>query len=306
MNSTPGWIYHPPFPKTWTRRRLLSLAHWANGLAFRDIQFSSAAEGGKPVIKIAEIKSGISKQTKYTTQIFDDAVRVRAGDLLFSWSGQPESSIDAHWWRGPEGWLNQHVFRVTPVEGVDTTFFHHLLRYLKPHFVAIARNKQTTGLGHVTRQDLENMIVAVPSLAEQRAIGYVLGALDDKIDLNRRIAAVPVAVNQGFIAMVCERRVPNLYVLFWCYRNLDYVRSIASGTTFAEISKRAFRPLPVIVPPAPLLTAWTDLVRPLYDRMVTSARQCESLTGMRELLLPRLMSGGIRIADAGRAGGRLG
>ena len=120
------------------------------------------------------------------------------------------------------------------------------------------------------------------------------------------IAAVPVAVNQGFIAMVCERRVPNLYVLFWCYRNLDYVRSIASGTTFAEISKRAFRPLPVIVPPAPLLTAWTDLVRPLYDRMVTSARQCESLTGMRDLLLPRLMSGGIRIADAGRAGGRLG
>ena len=30
-------------------------------------------------------------------------VRVRPGDLLFSWSGQPETSIDAFWWRGPDG-----------------------------------------------------------------------------------------------------------------------------------------------------------------------------------------------------------
>ena len=185
-SSAPSWHYRPLFPKHWQRRSLLALAHWVNGLAFRNIQFSPAAAGGKPVIKIAEIKGGISAQTKFTTQTFDDAVRVRAGDLLFSWSGQPETSIDAYRWRGPEGWLNQHVFRVTPVD-VDTAFFHYLLRYLNPHFVAIAKNKQTTGLGHVTRRDLETMRVAVPSPSEQRAIGHVLGSLDDKIDLNRRM-----------------------------------------------------------------------------------------------------------------------
>ena len=181
------WLYRPLFPKHWQRRSLLSLAYWVNGLAFRNIQFSPAAEGGKPVIKIAEIKGGITAQTKFTTQTFDDAVRVRAGDLLFSWSGQPETSIDAYRWRGREGWLNQHVFRVTPVDGVDTAFFNYLLRYLNPHFVAIAKNKQTTGLGHVTRRDLENMRVAVPPLPEQRAIGQMLGTLDEKIDLNRRM-----------------------------------------------------------------------------------------------------------------------
>ena len=115
------------------------------------------------------------------------------------------------------------------------------------------------------------------------------------------IAAVPAAVNQGFIAMVCDRRLPNLYVLFWCYRNLDYVRGIAGGSTFAEISKRAFRPLPVIVPPAPLLAGWIDLVSPLYDRMVANARQCAPLTGMRDLMLRQLMSGRIRISDAENA-----
>ena len=155
-----------------------------NGLAFRNIQFSPT---GKPVIKIAEIKGGISEQTKFTNQTFDDSVRIEPGDLLFSWSGQPETSIDAFWWRGPEGWLNQHVFRVTSADCIDAAFFYYLLRYLNPNFVDIARNKQTTGLGHVTKRDLENIEAAFPPLPEQRAIAHVLGTLDDKIELNRRM-----------------------------------------------------------------------------------------------------------------------
>jgi type I restriction enzyme S subunit len=180
-----GWLYHPDYPDDWERCSLYSLARWVNGLAFRDIQFSPS---GMPVIKIAEIKGGISGQTKLTEQTFDESVRVRPGDLLFSWSGQPETSIDAFWWRGPEGWLNQHVFRVTTAEGIDSTFFYYLLRYLKPNFVGIARNKQTTGLGHVTKRDLENIEGAYPVPAEQRAIAHILGTLDDKIELNRRMS----------------------------------------------------------------------------------------------------------------------
>ena len=182
--SEGDWLYHPDFSKHWERSPLYSLAQWVNGLAFRNIQFSPM---GKPVIKIAEIKGGISGQTKFTQQEFDDSVRVRVGDLLFSWSGQPETSIDAFWWNGPEGWLNQHVFRVTTNTDVNTTFFYYLLRYLKPNFVGIARNKQTTGLGHVTRRDLENIEAALPTLPEQRVIAHILGTLDDKIELNRRM-----------------------------------------------------------------------------------------------------------------------
>ena len=178
------WLYHPQFPEHWGRRPLYSMAQWVNGLAFRNIQFS---ETGMPVIKIAELKGGISGQTKFTEQTFEESVHVIAGDLLFSWSGQPESSIDAFWWRGPEGWLNQHIFRVTPEHNVDEAFFYYLLRYLRPNFVAIARNKQTTGLGHVTKQDLGEIEAALAPLPEQRAIAHVLGTLDDKIELNRRM-----------------------------------------------------------------------------------------------------------------------
>ena len=179
-----GWLYQPKFPEHWERKRLYSLANWVNGLAFRNIAFGPT---GMPVIKIAEIKNGITNQTKFTQQEFDESVRISHGDMLFSWSGQPESSIDVSWWHGPEGWLNQHIFRVTPDPCVDDKFFYYLLRHLKPNFVGIARNKQTTGLGHVTKKDIEEIEVALPALFEQQAIAHVLCTLDDKIELNRRM-----------------------------------------------------------------------------------------------------------------------
>jgi type I restriction enzyme S subunit len=182
-SSSLGWLYHPSFRDEWERHQLYGLARWVNGLAFRNIQFSNH---GEPVIKIAEVKNGISDQTKLTQQVFDDSVRIKSGDLIFSWSGQPETSIDVFRWRGPEGWLNQHLFRVTPEEVVYEPFFYHLLSYLRPNFVGIARNKQTTGLGHVTKRDLEAIAVGLPPFSEQRCIAEVLGALDDKIEANRR------------------------------------------------------------------------------------------------------------------------
>ncbi len=48
-------------------------------------------------------------------------------------------------------------------------------------------------------------------------------------------------------------RLPDVFVLFWCYENLDYIKGIPGGSTFAEIGKNVFRPVPVIVPTEPVL-----------------------------------------------------
>lgn len=178
------WLYRPKFPHAWTRCRLYDLASWTNGMAFRNIHFSA---GGRPIIKIAEIKTGITGRTKFTDADYDRCYYIRQGDMLFSWSGQPETSIDVSWWSGPEGWLNQHIFKVTPSDSCDKYFFYYLLKYLKTNFIAIAGNKQTTGLGHVTKVDLETIEVRIPPKSVQRAIARILGTLDNKIELNRRM-----------------------------------------------------------------------------------------------------------------------
>lgn len=167
------------------RYPLYDLALWKNGLAFKKINFSDT---GVPVIKIAELNNGISGNTSYTKQVFSDDVHLKKEDLLFSWSGNPQTSIDIFKFQLQEGWLNQHIFKVTPNEEiVDRDYFYFLMKYLKPWFIQIASNKQTTGLGHVTIADIKRMSVLVPSLTMQKKIVDVLKPIDDKIQINSSI-----------------------------------------------------------------------------------------------------------------------
>ena len=161
---------------------LYSLAKWTNGLAYKDFHFSTT---GVPIIKIAELKNGITSQTQFTNDIFDESVKLNYDDLLFSWSGNPDTSIDVFRYRRNDGWLNQHIFKVVP-NGVSKDYLFYLLKSLQPTFAFIASNKQTTGLGHVTIADLKSLNVYVHSLKEQRHIVDILGSIDEKIENNEQ------------------------------------------------------------------------------------------------------------------------
>ena len=112
------------------------------------------------------------------------------------------------------------------------------------------------------------------------------------------IAEVRTAVNQGFIAMVCRKRLPNLYVLCWCHENLDLIKDISGGSTFAEINKKAFRPLPLVVPSKSILGVYDGASRSLYDRVVSNTKESALLVFLRDMLLPKLVSGEMRLRDA--------
>ena len=165
-----------------TRYSLFDLASWKNGFAFKQTHFS---ESGVPIVKIAELNNGIGSTTAYTQQVFSDDVHLKKRDLLFSWSGNPQTSIDIFRFSLEEGWLNQHIFKVTPKEELVTKdYFFFLMKYLKPHFTQIATNKQTTGLGHITIADIKRISVIIPSLEIQKAIVAHIKPIDDKITLN--------------------------------------------------------------------------------------------------------------------------
>ena len=183
-NVEKGNIYKPIYYGNWEEKILYDLAIWKNGLAFKNINFT---DSGKPVIKIAELKNGITAQTKFTQDVFDDSVYLKKGDMLFSWSGNPETSIDVFYYNLPDGWLNQHIFKIQTKDSVFYRYFFYILKYLKPNFIAIATNKQTTGLGHVTINDLKKLKIKLPPLEKQKKIASILSSLDDKIELNNRM-----------------------------------------------------------------------------------------------------------------------
>jgi type I restriction enzyme S subunit len=106
---------------------------------------------------------------------------------------------------------------------------------------------------------------------------------------------VPLAINQGFIAMQCTGVLGPQFVLQWTRNNMDEILSRAGGTTFAEISKSAFRPIPIAVPSGATAKRFEEVVRAMHEMLVANVRESETLGTLRDALLPKLLAGEVRL-----------
>jgi len=158
-----------------------------------------------------------------------------------------------------------------------------------PVLLATERHLTDEGLAKVSSGQLP---VGTVLLSSRAPIGYLA------------TAETPVSVNQGIIAMVCDGELPNLYVLHWTRANMDRVLTNANGSTFMEISKRNFRPITAVVPSRAVLRCFMQIVEPMHQRIVSSLKQIQHLSALRDTLLPKLISGVLRVKDAERIAGR--
>lgn len=170
-------------PEGWHVKPVIESAEFINGAAYKNMHFSDAVDA-LPVIKIAELKNGIGPGTQYTNSDLGQKFRLDTGDVLFSWSGSPDTSIDTFIYTGGPAWLNQHIFKVVSTSNEKRCFTYWLLKYLNPTFIEIARDKQTTGLGHVTRADMQRIKFAEPSEDVAKAFYQKAGALMNRIQSN--------------------------------------------------------------------------------------------------------------------------
>ena len=93
------------------------VADYINGRAFKPTEWEST---GKPIIRIQNLTNS-STEINRTTGTFEEKYLVRSGDLLFAWS----ASLGAYIWNGENGWLNQHIFKVIPKEGVSKKYLYY-------------------------------------------------------------------------------------------------------------------------------------------------------------------------------------
>jgi type I restriction enzyme S subunit len=200
-----------PLPRGWSSRSLYGTGEFINGAAYKAFR-PNLEQRGLPIIKIAELKAGITSQTAYSDVEMPEKYRLESGDILFSWSGNPDTSIDTFVWSHGSALLNQHIFKVVPGADRERTLVLAMLKHLRPTFAEIARNKQTTGLGHITVADLKELRVTSP--------------------------------------------------------------------------------------PSAIIEAWAQIADPIHSRMLCNQYQIRLLDNLREALLPRLISGKLRLPDA--------
>jgi type I restriction enzyme S subunit len=84
---------------------------------------------------------------------------------------------------------------IRPKNHNNARFIEFVLRYMEPYWYAIEGGGSV--FGNATRSDIEELRIPWLQGTEQRAIAEVLGALDDKIELNRRMNATLEAMAQA-------------------------------------------------------------------------------------------------------------
>ncbi|HEY3317195.1 MAG TPA: restriction endonuclease subunit S [Coriobacteriia bacterium] len=89
--------------------------------------------------------------------------------------------------------------------------------------------------------------------------------------------------------LYCMLRDPHFHAVLAGYTN---------GTTVNMLPSDAFEHPRIVVPPVELVGIFSDTVRPLLERIEALHGEVQTLAGLRDTLLPRLLSGELRVADA--------
>jgi len=77
------------------------------------------------------------------------------------------------------------------------------------------------------------------------------------------------------------------------------IETLGEGSTGqTELSRTRIAALPLLLPPLPLQEEFARCVQPLVDRMTVNWRENRTLADTRDLLLPKLISGEIRVGEA--------
>lgn len=109
------------------------------------------------------------------------------------------------------------------------------------------------------------------------------------------ITEIPVAINQGYIAILCDKGVSNYFIYLWCKANMETIENAGNGSVFQEISKTSFKGLEILIPPKEKLNQCDMEIEPVFQKIKSNQSQIRTLIQTRDTLLPKLMSGEVRV-----------
>lgn len=119
------------------------------------------------------------------------------------------------------------------------------------------------------------------------------------------LAQEPTSVNQGFITVQTRGSVPQMWLFHEMrYRVSEYL-SWANGATFLELSRGNFKKLPVLLADDAAMQRFADSASTLHGLASRLTEENRTLAATRDALLPKLMSGEVRVRDAENAVERL-
>ena len=111
------------------------------------------------------------------------------------------------------------------------------------------------------------------------------------------IASNTVTTNQGFKSVIPNTNVGTAFVYYFLKKALPTIEGMASGSTFKEISSSGMKSVPAIIPDNETLHKFSEFCKPLFKQQAVMEAENRKLSGIRDALLPKLMSGEIDVTN---------
>ncbi len=107
-------------------------------------------------------------------------------------------------------------------------------------------------------------------------------------------------LNQRLCCFRPKQRVPRAFVHYSIEVPLRFFEDSKTGTTVIHLGKADIDTFRLVIPPSPILAAFGKIADPLDLRILSNAGESRALAVLRDTLLPKLLSGELRIKDAER------
>ena len=116
---------------------------------------------------------------------------------------------------------------------------------------------------------------------------------------NLAMAAREMTFNQSCYALQSSRGDHACFVYLLAAHAVEQLRAMAHGSVFSTITRQTFDAMSFPTAPLPVLSCVESVLRPLFDRIKAAVDENRTLAETRDYLLPRLMSGEVRVQDVG-------
>lgn len=149
-------------------------------------------------------------------------------------------------------------------------------------------NKGNTDITEIgLKNSSARLIPAGTVLFTSRApIGYIV------------IAKNEISTNQGFKSLIPKENMKTEYLYQYVKDNLQLIESRASGSTFKEVSGAVMKEIPILIPKARILNELEFIIQPINDKQENIRQEINTLSNILDSLLPKLISGEIRVGEA--------
>ena len=105
----------------------------------------------------------------------------------------------------------------------------------------------------------------------------------------------PACTNQGFITCIPNEQYPLSFLYHWLKLAKPHFEMLSGGATFAELTKGTFKRIRILTPALALVGRFESTARPMFDEMEVLQKANRRLKESRDTLLPRLISGKLRV-----------